>query len=88
MGFRLKCRRCVNGIESFPPPEEADTSWDLSAWHHAKDKKRLPDNVLRSVFDSGYVSFVFHQKSHENKVEIKEDKAEEIENGVDTEEDE
>ncbi|CAI4225239.1 unnamed protein product [Auanema sp. JU1783] len=66
---RLKCKRCINGVESIDPPEDTDCSADLSLWHHSqKDPRKLPDPVLRSVFDCGALSFVFHQKSH--KVEV------------------
>uniref|UniRef100_A0A915HI60 DNA repair and recombination protein RAD54-like n=1 Tax=Romanomermis culicivorax TaxID=13658 RepID=A0A915HI60_ROMCU len=65
---RLKCTRCINGIESKCPPETADTNSDLALWHHSQDKKRLPDNALKSVWDAGVISFVFHQKSHETTV--------------------
>lgn len=63
--FSLKCSRCVNNIESRPPPEDADTASDLSLWHHCRDRKRLPDNALKAVYECGKISFVFYQKSHE-----------------------
>lgn len=64
----LKCTRCVNGLEARDPPPEADTGSDLSDWYHAqKDMRKVPDQVLRSVFECGVISFVFHQKSHENR---------------------
>jgi len=61
----LKCKRCINNIESRPPPEDADTASDLSVWHHCRDRKRLPDNALKAVHECGRISFVFYQKSHE-----------------------
>lgn len=66
---KLKCKRCINGVESRTPPEDADTNSDLSLWFHSeKDKRKIPDTVMKSVLDSGNVSFVFHQKSHELSV--------------------
>ncbi len=69
---RLKCKRCVHGVESRPPPAEADTNSDLSNWFHSepKDKRRIPDNVLKAALDGGDVSFVFHQKSHEHALVV------------------
>ncbi|VDD95364.1 unnamed protein product [Enterobius vermicularis] len=62
----LKCTRCVNGLEGREPPESADTGSDLSDWYHSqKDFRKVPDQVLRSVFDCGSITFAFHQKSHE-----------------------
>uniref|UniRef100_A0A915BSD9 DNA repair and recombination protein RAD54-like n=1 Tax=Parascaris univalens TaxID=6257 RepID=A0A915BSD9_PARUN len=63
---KLKCTRCVNGIESREPRESADTGSDLSDWYHAqRDIRKIPDQVLKSVFDCGAITFVFHQKSHD-----------------------
>uniref|UniRef100_A0A0N5AI74 DNA repair and recombination protein RAD54-like n=1 Tax=Syphacia muris TaxID=451379 RepID=A0A0N5AI74_9BILA len=62
----LKCTRCINGLEAREPPTSADTGSDLSDWHHSqRDTRKLPDHVLRSVFECGAISFVFHQKSHD-----------------------
>ncbi len=59
----------MNGIESRGPPEEADTGADLSAWFHSqKEKRKIPDTVVKAVWETGYVTFVFHQKSQETKV--------------------
>lgn len=63
----LSCRRCVNGIQTKPPPEDADVGSDLSQWHHAASKKQLDDTVLRQCWDMG-VNFAFSQKSHRIKV--------------------
>ncbi|ETN86187.1 protein, SNF2 family [Necator americanus] len=66
---RLKCKRCINGIESSDPPETADCTSDLALWHHSqRDPRKIADSILRSVFNCGAISFVFHQKSH--KVEV------------------
>ena len=51
----------------------AFNNWQLlfsQHWSHVatKDTRRLPDNVLKAVISTGYVSFVFHQKSHEATV--------------------
>lgn len=67
--IKLKCKRCINGIESIDPPETADCTSDLALWYHSqKDSRKIADPILRSVFNCGAISFVFHQKSH--KVEM------------------
>uniref|UniRef100_A0A0R3RZT4 DNA repair and recombination protein RAD54-like n=1 Tax=Elaeophora elaphi TaxID=1147741 RepID=A0A0R3RZT4_9BILA len=67
----LKCDRCVNGVEYREPQEHADTNSDLSEWYHVqKDMRKVPDKVLKRVFDCGAITFVFHQKSHDVKSEI------------------
>ncbi|XP_050700626.1 DNA repair and recombination protein RAD54-like [Eriocheir sinensis] len=63
---KFKCRRCVNGIQMQPPPESADCTSDLSAWQHCQSKKGLQDRVLYQCWPAG-ISFVFHQRSHEQK---------------------
>ena len=61
---RLKCKRCVNGIEVKPPPEDSDCNSDLSQWHHCTTKKNLVDMALKQSWEAG-VTFVFHHKSHD-----------------------
>uniref|UniRef100_A0A5S6QDD4 DNA repair and recombination protein RAD54-like n=1 Tax=Trichuris muris TaxID=70415 RepID=A0A5S6QDD4_TRIMR len=61
----LKCKRCVNGIESLAPPENADTNSDLSLWHHCRERKRIPDNAVKAVWDCGLITFCFHQSSQD-----------------------
>jgi len=61
---RFKCRRCVNNIQVKAPPGNADCTNDLSLWHHCAASKGLVDTVLKRAWVAG-VSFVFHQKSHE-----------------------
>ncbi|KIH58374.1 hypothetical protein ANCDUO_11420 [Ancylostoma duodenale] len=74
--MRLKCKRCINGIESSDPPETADCTSDLALWHHSqRDARKIADPILRSVFNCGAISFVFHQKSH--NVEVPKKKKEE-----------
>ncbi|KAJ8279404.1 hypothetical protein COCON_G00064700 [Conger conger] len=63
---RFRCRRCVNGRQVRPPPEDSDCTSDLSQWHHCADKRGLKDAVLQSSWDAA-VSFVFHQRSHEDQ---------------------
>eukprot|EP00066_Takifugu_rubripes_P023463 XP_011612729.1 PREDICTED: DNA repair and recombination protein RAD54-like isoform X1 [Takifugu rubripes] len=63
---KFRCRRCVNGREARPPAEDADCTSDLSQWNHCFDKKGLRDQVLKSCWDAA-VSFVFHQRSHEEQ---------------------
>ncbi|XGW22218.1 hypothetical protein V3C99_004876 [Haemonchus contortus] len=66
---KLKCKRCINGIESVDPPETADCTSDLAVWHHSqRDPRKIADPILRSVFNCGTISFVFHQKSHKTEV--------------------
>ncbi|KAG8223054.1 hypothetical protein J437_LFUL002002 [Ladona fulva] len=62
---KLKCKRCVNGIQSKPPPPEADCTCDLSQWHHCFTSRTVPDSAMRQCWDLAGVSFIFHQKSHE-----------------------
>ncbi|XP_077573150.1 DNA repair and recombination protein RAD54-like [Stigmatopora nigra] len=64
---KFRCRRCVNGIQARAPPPGADCTGDLSQWHHSWDKKGLGDQVLKACWDaSAAVSFVFHQRSHQD----------------------
>ncbi|XP_023230728.1 DNA repair and recombination protein RAD54-like [Centruroides sculpturatus] len=63
---KINCKRCVNNIEVKSPCNQADCNSDLSDWCHCADKKKLPDIILKSIWDSG-ISFVFHQKSHDQK---------------------
>ncbi|KAL7641097.1 UNVERIFIED_CONTAM: hypothetical protein RMT77_008234 [Armadillidium vulgare] len=63
---KLKCRRCVNGVESRPPPDDSDCSSDLSNWKHCNDIKGVTDPILKKVWGAG-ISFVFCQRSHEQK---------------------
>ncbi|KAF4526990.1 hypothetical protein B566_EDAN001537 [Ephemera danica] len=64
---KFKCRRCVNNIQTKPPPEDSDCTNELSLWNHCADKKGLVDVALKQCWDSG-ISFVFHHRSHEPKV--------------------
>jgi len=61
---KLKCKRCVNGIQVKPPPEDSDCNSDLSQWHHCNTKKNVEDLALKSSWDAG-VTFVYHHKSHD-----------------------
>ena len=60
---KLKCRRCVAGVEVRGPPEDSDCNSDLSSWHHSSSKKGLEDVALKQVWETG-VSFCFHHVSH------------------------
>lgn len=60
---RIKCTRCVNGIQTKPPPPDSDCTNDLSCWHHCSDKRWLVDPVLKQCWAAG-ISFVFYQHSH------------------------
>ncbi|XP_078527823.1 DNA repair and recombination protein RAD54-like isoform X1 [Lissotriton helveticus] len=63
---KFKCRRCVNGHQVRPPPDGSDCTSDLSQWNHCADKRGLQDSALYSAWDAA-VSFVFHQRSHEEQ---------------------
>ncbi|KFM59190.1 DNA repair and recombination protein RAD54-like protein, partial [Stegodyphus mimosarum] len=63
---KIRCARCVNWIQVTPPSENATCNNDLSQWHHSKDKKNVPDIIVKSCWNTG-VTFVFHQKSHEKR---------------------
>lgn len=65
-GVRFRCRRCVNGREVRPPADDSDCTSDLSQWNHSFDKKGLRDQVLKASWDAA-VSFVYHQRSHEDQ---------------------
>ncbi|PAV58081.1 hypothetical protein WR25_25255 isoform F [Diploscapter pachys] len=71
---KLKCKRCIKGVESIDPPDDADCSSDLAHWFHSQaTSRKIADNILRAVYDCGTISFIFHQKSH--KVEAKRQEA-------------
>ncbi|XP_043858264.1 DNA repair and recombination protein RAD54-like [Dromiciops gliroides] len=63
---KLRCRRCVNGRQVWPPAEGSDCTSDLAQWHHSADKKGLADAVLLAAWDAA-VTFAFHQRSHEEQ---------------------
>lgn len=63
---KFKCRRCVNGHQVRPPSDGSDCTSDLSQWNHCADKRGLQDSALYSAWDAA-VSFVFHQRSHEEQ---------------------
>ncbi|XP_005398734.1 PREDICTED: DNA repair and recombination protein RAD54-like isoform X1 [Chinchilla lanigera] len=66
---RLHCRRCVNGRQVRPPPDGSDCTSDLAQWNHSTDKRGLRDEVLQAAWDaaSTAITFVFHQRSHEEQ---------------------
>lgn len=63
---RFRCRRCINNRQVRPPPDDSDCTSDLSNWHHCAEKRGLRDPVLQASWDAA-VSFVFHQRSHEDQ---------------------
>lgn len=76
---KLKCKRCIQGLESVDPPVTADCASDLANWFHSeKNARKVADNVLRAVFECGSISFVFHQKSHNVEAKKVEEKVEEL----------
>ncbi|XP_054345461.1 DNA repair and recombination protein RAD54-like isoform X3 [Pongo pygmaeus] len=66
---RLHCRRCVNSRQIRPPPDGSDCTSDLAQWNHCTDKWGLRDEVLQAAWDaaSTAITFVFHQRSHEEQ---------------------
>ncbi|XP_059945737.1 DNA repair and recombination protein RAD54-like isoform X5 [Mesoplodon densirostris] len=66
---RLRCRRCVNSYQVWPPPDGSDCTSDLAQWNHSTDKRGLKDEVLQAAWDaaSTVITFVFHQHSHEEQ---------------------
>ncbi|XP_032159265.1 DNA repair and recombination protein RAD54-like isoform X3 [Mustela erminea] len=66
---RLRCRRCVNNHQVRPPPDGSDCTSDLAQWNHNTDKQGLKDEVLQAAWDaaSTAITFVFHQRSHEEQ---------------------
>uniref|UniRef100_A0A8D8TTW0 DNA repair and recombination protein RAD54-like n=2 Tax=Cacopsylla melanoneura TaxID=428564 RepID=A0A8D8TTW0_9HEMI len=93
---KIKCKRCVNGVQVKPPPPESDCTDDLSCWHHVTDKRWLVDPILKHCWAAG-VSFVFYQHSTKaekpriEKTEEEEEKEEEKEednNGIEDDDDE
>jgi DNA repair and recombination RAD54-like protein len=60
----------MNQIQIKSPPDNADCGCDLSQWHHCWDKRNLVDQLLKQIWRDDVISFVFHQKSHEQKKTI------------------
>ena len=60
---RFKCKRCVNDIQTKPPPEGSDCTTDLSQWNHCADKKGIVDPILKMVW-CDWITFVYHHYSH------------------------
>ncbi|KAI5729571.1 hypothetical protein M8J76_003994 [Diaphorina citri] len=86
---KIKCSRCVNGIQVKPPPLESDCTDDLSCWHHVTEKRWLVDPILKHCWGAG-VSFVFYQhstKAEKSKVVTEEEEKEEEEVEEEEEED-
>ncbi|KAK7600908.1 hypothetical protein V9T40_008349 [Parthenolecanium corni] len=89
---KIKCGRCVNGIQTKPPAPDSDCTNDLSCWHHCSDKRWLVDPVLKQCWPAG-ISFVFYQHSHKyhEKTQAmsqscnKENESEEMEDGKEAE---
>ncbi|KAM3620036.1 uncharacterized protein V6R79_017352 [Siganus canaliculatus] len=66
---KFRCRRCVNGREVRRPADDCNCTSDLSQWNHCFDKKGLKDQVLKASWAAA-VSFVFHQRSHEDQTRV------------------
>ena len=67
---KLKCKRCVNNIQTKAPPEDSDCNSDLSLWNHCASKKDLIDLSLKQIWEHCPISFVFYHKSHTQKVTV------------------
>ncbi|XP_039741053.1 DNA repair and recombination protein RAD54-like isoform X2 [Pteropus medius] len=66
---RLRCSRCVNNHQVRQPPDGSDCTSDLAQWNHSTDKRGLKDEVLQAAWDAATtaITFVFHQRSHEEQ---------------------
>uniref|UniRef100_A0A1I8NPK8 DNA repair and recombination protein RAD54-like n=2 Tax=Stomoxys calcitrans TaxID=35570 RepID=A0A1I8NPK8_STOCA len=61
---KLKCKRCVNNIQTEPPAENTDCTSHLSQWYHCSNNRGLPDSHLAEAWRTGKcISFVFHHRS-------------------------
>lgn len=60
--------------------------FDFFRYHSEKDCRKVPDQVLKSIHSCGGISFVFHQKSHDNAVKVEKSR-EEVKNNIDDVED-
>ncbi|EDV31865.1 uncharacterized protein Dana_GF14336 [Drosophila ananassae] len=66
---KLKCKRCVQNIQTKPPSESTDCTSHLSQWYHCSNNRGLPDSILAQAWtDSKCVSFVFHHRSQAKEV--------------------
>ncbi|XP_028296992.1 DNA repair and recombination protein RAD54-like [Gouania willdenowi] len=63
---KFRCCRCVNGRQVQPPADGSDCTSNYSQWNHCFDRRGLRDQVLKASWDAA-VSFVFHQRSHEDQ---------------------
>ncbi|CAH0762992.1 unnamed protein product [Bemisia tabaci] len=84
---KIKCKRCVNGVQMKPPPADSDCTCDLSCWYHCADKRWLVDPILKSCWPAG-ISFVFYQHSTKVKVDEKPAVKEEVEDETEKDNDE
>ncbi|KAG1672182.1 DNA repair and recombination protein RAD54-like [Nymphon striatum] len=66
---KFKCGRCINNIQTRPPPEDSDCNSDLSQWNHCSSKKLLVDAILKQSWDET-ITFAFYHKSHEQRTTI------------------
>ncbi|KAL1117194.1 hypothetical protein AAG570_004521 [Ranatra chinensis] len=67
---KIKCGRCLNGVQMRPPPPDSDCTDDFSCWHHCSDRRWVIDPVLKQCWPMG-VSFVFYQHSHKQKPKVR-----------------
>ncbi|KAH8251329.1 hypothetical protein KR032_008052, partial [Drosophila birchii] len=66
---KLKCKRCVQNIQTKPPPDDTDCTSHLSQWYHCSNNRGLPDSILAQAWtDSKCVSFVFHHRSQAQEI--------------------
>ncbi|XP_055387996.1 DNA repair and recombination protein RAD54-like [Condylostylus longicornis] len=65
---KFKCKRCVNGIQIKPPPNDTDCTSHLSQWYHTSNNKGLPDSITSQAWNSKCISFVFHHRSQAQEI--------------------
>ncbi|KAK3733948.1 hypothetical protein QZH41_010769 [Actinostola sp. cb2023] len=66
---KFKCRRCVNNIQVHPPSDTSTCGSNLAQWNHCASSKGLDDVILKEIWKCG-ISFVFHQKSHNEQLGV------------------
>ncbi|RIA97370.1 DNA repair protein rhp54 [Glomus cerebriforme] len=64
----FKCKRCINGVQSFPRLSSEKMSYgDSSSWDHfsgGSDLLKVKDSILKMEANQGTVSYVFQYISH------------------------
>ncbi|EDW76660.1 uncharacterized protein Dwil_GK15573 [Drosophila willistoni] len=77
---KLKCKRCLQNVQTKPPPEDTDCTSHLSQWFHCSNNRGLPDDILAQAWTaSKCVSFVFHHRSQAQAIKESEETKQEAE---------